>query len=205
MGMSQFELVAFIRTRLTAEARLVAIDACGGSGKTTLAAALAREMSAQIVHVDDFFRSPSTELERAEDELGPAGHRFDLDRLRTRVLAPLRTGLAVRPQRYDWETDRLVAGGLLVPDTLTIVEGVYALRRDLRSYYDLSVWIETDASVRLARGLARDGESARQRWVRVWMPEEEAYVDEQSPQEAAMIHVDATGHADAITYQIVRA
>ena len=64
---------------------------------------------------------------------------------------------------------------------VVIVEGVYATRRELASFYDLTIWVECPRELWLARGLARDGESARDRWEKEWMPAEHRYVEEQSP------------------------
>ena len=49
------ELVAAIRARIARGAtRITAVDGPGGAGKSTLAAALAVELGAQLVHTDDF-------------------------------------------------------------------------------------------------------------------------------------------------------
>jgi len=43
------------------------------------------------------------------------------------------------------------------------------------------VWVEAPAELRLARGVARDGEDARRTWVDVWMPSEDRYVERDDP------------------------
>lgn len=55
------------------------------------------------------------------------------------------------------------------------MEGVYVACPDLRSLYDLLVWVDCDPAERLRRGVARDGEAMRPVWTEVWMPEEDAY------------------------------
>lgn len=44
---------------------------------------------------------------------------------------------------------------------MVIVEGVYSLSTILSDLFELSLWVECPRDVRLARGLARDGEGAR--------------------------------------------
>ena len=54
-------------------------------------------------------------------------------------------------------------GGLrtILPEGLVVVEGVCALHRMFRDAYDVRVWVEAPYDVRLARGVERDGEAAR--------------------------------------------
>ena len=47
------------------------------------------------------------------------------------------------------------------------------------------IWVEAPREVRRARGVARDGEQARETWENVWMPREEAYVAVDDPVSSA--------------------
>lgn len=69
---------------------LVALDGRCGSGKTTLAAQLARQFPQSItVHTDDFYLPPASRV--AIWEQIPCAN-MDLERLRTQVLTPARAG-----------------------------------------------------------------------------------------------------------------
>ena len=71
---------------------LVALDGRCGSGKTTLAAQLARQFPQSItVHTDDFYLPPASRV--ANWEQIPCAN-MDLERLRTQVLTPARAGQA---------------------------------------------------------------------------------------------------------------
>lgn len=59
-------------------------------------------------------------------------------------------------------------------------------RRKFRPYLAYSIWIETDRQLRLRRGLARDGDGAREQW-RKWMAKEDRYVESERPAEHADI------------------
>ena len=74
-----------------------------------------------------------------------------------------------------------------------LVEGNYVIRPELRGYYALRIWVEAPYEVRLRRGLARDGEEARARWVEEWMPEEDRYVAASRPADHADVLVDGSG------------
>lgn len=169
-----------------ARAVLVGVDGCGGSGKSTLAQLLAAALpDACIVEMDDFYR-PGRDRQNPQEEIG--GH-FDWRRLECQVLAPLSEGRDGRFQRYDWGSDELI-GWRDVPNRgIVLVEGVYSTRRELSGYYDFTIWIEASRETRLARGLARDGDGAHDRWVNDWMPCEDHYVATQVPARKADVVV----------------
>jgi uridine kinase len=155
---------------------LVCIDGPGGSGKSTIARGLAAASDdVQLVQVDDFYR-PSSDRCAVPVADRPTGGDFDLDRLRTEVLLPLRSGLLANYHVYDWTTDRVSSQTVAVTKPIVIVEGVYSFSRGLSELFDFSLWVDCPRDVRLRRGLARDGEAARSRWEHDWMPGEEQYI-----------------------------
>lgn len=86
-----FPLVEKLSTLLSAHPDhpvLVALDGRCGSGKTTLAAQLARQFPQSItVHTDDFYLPPASRV--ANWEQIPCAN-MDLERLRAQVLTPAR-------------------------------------------------------------------------------------------------------------------
>lgn len=154
---------------------LVGIGGRGGAGKTTLAR---RFVGAQVVGTDEFWD----------------GSEFELSRLRDEVVEPLLRGAEARFHGFDWEAQRPFPGERVVrPEGVVVVEGVCALHRMFRDAYDLRIWVEAPREVRLARGLARDGEEARATWEEVWMPGEDRYVERDDPVSAAHLVVDGGG------------
>lgn len=63
------------------------------------------------------------------------------------------------------------------------------MREELGHYWDLAVWVACPHEVRLARGIARDGEAKRSQWENVWIPEEDAYVQRERPDRRADLTV----------------
>jgi len=166
---------------------LVAIDGPGGAGKSTLAQLLKEQLKTlgwivAVVKHDDFYL-PSHQ--RENQQVGVIGRDFDWERLRDQVLTPIREGRSAHYQRYDWETDVLAEWRTISASDVVLVEGVYTMRCELTHLYDLKIWVECPRAIRLARGIARDGEQARTIWEEDWMPKEDDYVKTHLPQESA--------------------
>ncbi|SDS59046.1 Uridine kinase [Streptomyces sp. TLI_053] len=171
-----------------ATTRIIAIDGTGGSGKTTLAAAVALNLDgAVIVHVDDFYR-PMPDHEREQLDAEQGYHRyFDWERLRDQVLIPLRDRQAARYQIYDWTTGQLGAWREIAPGTVVIVEGVYSTRPELARYYHFTTYVDTPRDVCLQRVRAR-GENP-EAWIERWRAAEDYYLHTTWPQSRAKLLV----------------
>ena len=166
------EATGYVRARLAGltGTRWVGIDGKGASGKTTLAAAVVAALpQAVVVHVDDFARPSVTTWER--------------DRFVAQVLAPLAAGRPARYERWDWGSDASAGWSQVPVGVPVVVEGVSSTDVRLGVPWDVTLWVEVPAEVRLARALARDGEAMREQWVTGWMPAEDAYEAAQRPQD----------------------
>jgi uridine kinase len=154
--------------------KVVAIDGPGGAGKSTLARQLAEALDgAPIVQTDDF-----------------ASWDDPLDwwpRLRDEVLAPLARNEPARYRCSVWGDDDEERWQEVEPADAVVLEGVSSSREAFRPYLAFSIWVETPGELRLARGLARDGEEMRAQW-RQWMAAEDEYVARERPSD----------HADAV-------
>jgi uridine kinase len=167
-------LIDLIEQRCTADGLvLVGIGGRGCAGKSTLAQLIP---SAQVVGTDEFWD----------------GSDFRLDRVRTEVLVPLAAGRAATYEGWNWAAR--VAAGLLTatPTGVVVIEGVCALHRDLRSFYDVRAWVETPRDLRLARAVRRDGATARSTWLEKWFPREEQYVVADNPAACADLVIDGS-------------
>lgn len=160
------------RTRPTGPT-LVGIGGHGGAGKSTLAAAIP---GAQVVPTDAFWD----------------GEGFAIDRIRAEVLDPLLDGRAARFETWDWAARRPGGAARVEPSGVVVIEGVCALHRTLRNAYDVRLWVEAPAALRLSRGVARDGEAARRTWLEVWMPREDRYVASDQPVSCADLILDGS-------------
>ena len=193
------ELVAeLVGKRREGRVLLVGIDGPGASGKSTLATGLAAaSVLIDVVHMDDFHQ-PSSARYSGDLKLRPNGADFDRARLARDVLEPLRDGREATYHRYDWNTDAVDTAIVSITRPIVVVEGVYALSAPLFPFYDITLWVECPREMRLARGLARDGESARSRWVDDWMLGEDQYMESERPSRRATHVCRGEGTADGI-------
>ncbi len=137
--------------------RLLCIDGPAGSGKTTLASRVADLSGARVLRMDDLYP-------------GWAG-LFSVDPHVLGILEPLAAGQPGRYRRYDWVSDAYAEEHVVEPADLLVLEGVGAGNRGWAPWSSLLVWVEASDEVRFLRGLERDGEAARDRWV-AWMADE---------------------------------
>lgn len=170
---------AFVRERLAGldGTRWVGIDGKGAAGKTTLAAAVAAVLpGAVVVHVDDFAR--------------PRVETWERDRFVEQVLVPLLGGRPARYERWDWGRDASAGWDEVAVGVPVVVEGVSSTDVRLGVPWDVTLWLDLPAEVRLRRALERDGEGMRAQWVERWMPAEDAYEATQRPQDRVDAVVD---------------
>lgn len=164
-------------TRPTRNFVTVGIGGHGASGKSTLAGRLAAARdNVQIVPTDAFWN----------------GSQFELARLRSDVLDVLLDGLEARYDAWDWASGAPAGKRVVTPEGIVVIDGVCALHQMFRRDLDVRVWVDAPVDVRLARGVARDGEASRHQWAHVWMPNEARYVAADRPVESAHLVIDGT-------------
>jgi uridine kinase len=143
----------------------VAVDGVDGAGKTTLADALAPLVVAKgrpviRASVDDFHNPQS--LRYARGRYSPDGFyldSYDYDSFRGWLLEPLSPGGSGRyaAKRFDLDNDRPfdLEWQQAPPAAALIVDGIFLHRPELRSCWDLSIFLKIDFDVSLPRGAAR--------------------------------------------------
>jgi uridine kinase len=160
--------------------RLLCVDGPAGSGKTTLAAALAEQVGATLVHADDLMDGWRG-LDAVAGQL-------------TALVGDLAEGRTGSYQRFDWELDRYDRTVEVAPTPWLVVEGVGSGATGISAYVTVLVWVEADDELRLDRGLVRDGVAMEPHW-RQFMLDERALFARDRTRERADVIVDGTGAA----------
>jgi uridine kinase len=168
---------------------LIGIDGQSGAGKSYLADRLHERLPHIVIIRNDDFYQPMEEAVGAilNPEQGYEQY-FDWRRLEQQVLIPLSIGQSAQYRRYDWLKGEVTEAIETVDATsIVVVEGVYVTRPELRKYFDLRIWVETDAQQRWQRQVAR-GENS-QEWIERWAAAERFYVENHRPHELAHVIV----------------
>jgi uridine kinase len=151
------------RTRKASSVKPFVIGIAGGtgSGKTTIAQRIAgavAEADVALIEHDSYYRDLS-HLSEEERQTVNFDHPDALDtELLVTHLGLLRAGNAVDVPRYDFASHtRCAQAAPLVPKPLVLVEGILVLAdARLRAAFDLKIYVDTDADIRILRRLQRD-------------------------------------------------
>lgn len=164
--------------------RLICVDGPAGSGKTTLAAAIAAlRPGSPVVHTDDLL----------------TGWR-GLPTLHLAVDALLRPLAADRPGtylRYDWLAGAPDETVSVTPTGLLVLEGCGSGSRVHADLATVLVWVSAPADQCLARGVERDGPEVAAHWQQ-WARDEDELFRREDTRERADVLVDGTGATPAV-------
>ena len=173
--------------------RLIGIAGPPGSGKSHLAAHLARSLSPAppVVPLDGFHLAQAVIDAKGLSDRKGAPETFDawgFASLITRIASPAGDAVVYAP-KFDRSIEEPIAGAVPVEptDQLVIVEGNYLLRDEspwdrIRPALDLCVYLELDDETRIGRLVARHVRYGKTR------PEAERFVRDSDERNARLIH-----------------
>jgi hypothetical protein len=155
--------------------RLICVDGPAGSGKTTLAAEIARLSGAPVLHMDDMF----------EGWNGLPSITGQLESL----LRPMAGGRAGAYRRWDWPGNAWAETIVVAPARLLVLEGVGSGSGDVADLVTVLAWVEVPYELRMARGLERGGVGVAENW-RHWAVEEQELFARERTRERADVVLD---------------
>ena len=132
-----------------------------GSGKSTIAAAIltALPAGAGVLLEQDHYYRPQAHLSPEDRAKVNYDHpdSLELDLMLSHIDA-LREGRAIERPTYDFAThDRAPVGVRIEPARVIIVEGILVLAEPrLRERFEVKLFVDTDADIRLMRRIRRD-------------------------------------------------
>lgn len=152
----------------------VAIDGPCASGKSTLGSALSDIYNCPLIHMDDFFLRPE---QRTLQRLTEPGGNVDYERFSQEVLSPLLAGAPIHYRPYLCHSGQFGPVVTVEQQPITVVEGCYCLRPDLRDAFAVRIWVHTPWETRRQRLLKRGGPDCLARFESMWIPLENSYFD----------------------------
>jgi uridine kinase len=145
----------------TSRPLVLGIAGGSGSGKSTIARAVLQALppgGGVLIEQDHYYRAqghlPISERERVNYDHPDA---LELDLLCGHLDA-LRSGACIVRPTYDFSVhDRAKEGVRIEPAPVVVVEGILVLADDrLRARFDVKLFVDTDADIRLMRRIRRD-------------------------------------------------
>ena len=156
---------------------VLALDGRCGSGKTTMAAALAEQFPDSIDRVPGWEQTPCANM--------------GLARLRDEVLAPARAGKPALYRAYSCREGAYLPVQQLAAQPLVILEGSYSHHPLLAPYEDFRVFMTCSDAEQTRRLQAREGDRYPDFAAR-WVPLEEGYFAQYNIEDAADFVMDTT-------------
>lgn len=131
---------------------LIAIEGFGGAGKSTVAEKLKTALgNAYVIGIDEFIVKENI-LKPSWDNGG-----FDRSRLEKEVLVPFNSGVPIKYQSLDWESNSLSEPTQVPKVDYLIIEGISTYHPEIEKYYDFKIWVDLPMDEAKRRGHLRDG------------------------------------------------
>src|SRR5665213_3435201 len=140
---------------------IIGIAGGSGSGKSTIARSILQDLpktAGILLEQDHYYRSQGN-LPQSEREKVNYDHPDALEmELFIQHLDALRRGETIERPTYDFsQHDRAPRGEMMEPAPVIVVEGILVLADErLRARFDVKLFVDTDADIRLMRRIRRD-------------------------------------------------
>lgn len=142
---------------------VIGIDGLGGSGKTSLAKELYRDLIVKnldvvLVHMDDYILERNKRYQTGYPEWYEYYHlQWDTEMLRNELFQKLRTSKELSLPMYDKQNDSISIRKITVnPQSIILIEGIFLQRIEWRKYLDYVIYIDCPRELRKDRVLKRD-------------------------------------------------
>jgi uridine kinase len=180
--------------RDTRRSLLAAISGIDGSGKSTIARQVARDLEARgqrvaLIPLDPWHTPPAVRFGGRRSPEHFYFHAFRMEELFELLVEPLRRRRSRRltvdlihqpgdvpyEHTYDFEEVDVI-----------LLEGIFLLRRELRPLYDLAVWLDCPFEVALRRAIARNQENLSEAeivrdYTKLYFPAQRLHLERDNP------------------------
>lgn len=173
---------------------IVALDGLSGAGKTTLVKLMKNTLeNIVIIHIDDHIVERSKRYDTGQDEWFEYYQlQWDTHYLKEHLFQKIHQNVAVLNLPFyhreeDTHTNKTIH---LSTNNIVIIEGIFLLRDEWKSFYDYIVFLDCPKEIRYERVLQRDTyigdleERLKKYNKRYWVAEE-YYLKKQKPFELA--------------------
>ena len=171
------------------------IDGCGKGYVTTqiVNALQARGVRSAGINIDGWLNLPHLRFSNTNPAEHFYLHAIRFDQMFAELVLPLRDRRSLRIEaEYAEETATTYRTHVYEFEDIDVImlEGIYLLKREFQSYYDLSFWIECSFDTALERAIARAQEGLPPEetvaaYRRIYFPAQEIHFERDNPRSAA--------------------
>ena len=151
---------------------IIGIAGASGSGKTTIANRISKELDSDAVLVNhDAYYKDFKHLSLEERSKLNFDHPDALDTdLMIEQLIALKKGVPIEKPEYDFTTHSRKETTLTIPPvSVVIVEGILIFTEPrLRDLFDIKIFVDTDLDLCLIRRIERDVKERGEHWTVCW-------------------------------------
>lgn len=162
---------------------LIGVSGFGGSGKSSTAKEIGRELDAPVVGVDSFQKKGAFNTDFSLWKI------MDFMRLKNEVIEAFLNGKEIRFTHFDAEKEVISNEVSIENKGILIIEGVGLFRPELVKYFSYKIWIDVPMDEAIARGKKRDreeyGNPTDECWDGVWKKNDLEYYSQFKPRENA--------------------
>lgn len=166
------ELVAMPVESKKNEILILAIEGRAASGKSTLAAELARITKSPVIKMDHFFLPKSLQKPK---RLKEPGGNIHYERFIEEVLSNIKEDHPFSYAIYDCQVGGPNGMEAIPATPWRIVEGVYSLHPKFGDYADVKVFVDVSPEEQMQRIRIRNGVELAKKFREEWIPMEEVY------------------------------
>ena len=153
---------------------IIAIDGRSASGKTTFADEINQRFGIPIIHTDDYCR-PRNEF--GDLDISEFDGNFDIARFKSEVIDGVKSGDSFEIGIFDCKKGRIVKTVGIPFSKCYLVEGAYSHNPHLGDYATVKLFFDINESLQRERIVLRNGVDGSERYVSVWIPAEERYIE----------------------------
>ena len=163
---------------------IIAISGFGGSGKSSLAKQLGKELGISVIGVDSFQKKGAFDIQYKLWEI------MDYTRLEKEIIIPFINKIEIINYGNFNANVEAITETIEIKNTgKIIIEGVGLFRPELLKYFDYKIWVDCPIEVAIERGKKRDMEYGKiltdNLWDGIWRQNDKEYFDTYKPKEAA--------------------
>ncbi|MBE6692157.1 MAG: hypothetical protein E7586_02335 [Ruminococcaceae bacterium] len=153
---------------------VIAIDGRSASGKTTFAKEISQITGVSVIHTDDFCRPRD---EKGNLAISQFDGNFDIERFYKEAVCGIKSRKGFEIGIFDCSKGCISHRNKYPKSNCYIVEGAYSHNPKLGDYATLKLFFNVDKIIQQERILKRNGKDALEKYLSVWIPAEERYIE----------------------------